>query len=86
MTIKLPLQPQEEARLEAIAHNKGLSTDALVREALYQILANTTEIPDTAASDQATGALLVDAMQAAPYKEIDLEAVRVSLPIRDIAF
>jgi hypothetical protein len=34
MTITLPLQPQEEAKLVAIAQSKGLSTDALVREAL----------------------------------------------------
>jgi hypothetical protein len=39
MTITLPLQPQDEARLEAIAHAKGLSADALVREALEGILA-----------------------------------------------
>jgi hypothetical protein len=39
MTITLPLQPQEEARLIAAAQAKGLSTDALVREALDKILA-----------------------------------------------
>jgi hypothetical protein len=39
MTITLPLQPQEEARLIAAAQAKGLSTDALVRAALDRILA-----------------------------------------------
>jgi hypothetical protein len=39
VTITLPLQPQEEARLIAAAQAKGLSTDALVREALDKILA-----------------------------------------------
>jgi len=39
MTIILPLRPQEEARLIAAAQAKGLSTDALVREALDKILA-----------------------------------------------
>ena len=43
MTITLPLQPQEEARLIAAARAKGLSTDALVREALDRILAETVE-------------------------------------------
>jgi hypothetical protein len=38
MTITLPLQPQEEARLMAVAHARGLSPDALVREALEGIL------------------------------------------------
>ena len=41
MTITLPLQPQEEARLMAVAHARGLSADALVREALEGILAET---------------------------------------------
>jgi hypothetical protein len=39
MTITLSLQPQEEARLIAAARARGLSTDALVREALEKILA-----------------------------------------------
>jgi hypothetical protein len=34
MTVTLPLAPQEEAKLLAIAEAKGLSTDALVREAV----------------------------------------------------
>ena len=38
MTITLPLQPQEEARLVALAQARGLSPSALVREALNGIL------------------------------------------------
>jgi hypothetical protein len=38
MTITLSLQPQEEAQLIAAARAKGVSTDALVREALDKIL------------------------------------------------
>jgi hypothetical protein len=38
MTITLPLQPQEEARLIAVAQARGLSTHSLVREALDRIL------------------------------------------------
>jgi hypothetical protein len=44
MTITLPLQPQEEARLIALAQAKGLSTDALVREALDRILADAPDV------------------------------------------
>lgn len=40
MTITLPLDAAEEARLIAIAHAKGVSADALVREALDKILAD----------------------------------------------
>ena len=67
----LALQPQEEARLEAIADAKGISADALVREALEGILAGASEVPDNALSEPATGALLVAAMQASPHKETD---------------
>ncbi|MDZ4802964.1 MAG: hypothetical protein SGI92_32805 [Bryobacteraceae bacterium] len=41
MTITLPLQPQEEARLMAAARARGLSAADLVREALEGILEHT---------------------------------------------
>ena len=46
MTITLALQPQEEARLVAVAKAKGVSTDTLVREALDKILADASDTPD----------------------------------------
>ena len=39
MTLTLPLQPQEEAKLVAAARARGVSLDALVREALGRIFA-----------------------------------------------
>jgi hypothetical protein len=45
MTITLPLGPQEEARLIAIAQAKGVSTDTLIREALDKILADEANQP-----------------------------------------
>src|SRR4051812_41253375 len=45
MTITLPLQPRDEAKLIAIAQAKGVSTDALVREALDKILADAPDQP-----------------------------------------
>lgn len=43
MTITLPLEPREEARLLAVARARGLSADALVRAALDDILAEASE-------------------------------------------
>ena len=43
MTITLPLEPQEEAKLTALAQSRGLSADALVREVLDRILAAAPE-------------------------------------------
>ncbi|MBZ5724189.1 MAG: hypothetical protein LAP87_04265 [Acidobacteriia bacterium] len=84
MTITLPLQPQEEARLVALARAKGLSTDALVREALDRILAEagaTSEPPGSA-----SGAALVAAMQDSPCREIGLEVPRHRSPVRNVGF
>jgi hypothetical protein len=39
MTITLPLQPQDEAKLITIARAKGVTPDEVVREALDKILA-----------------------------------------------
>jgi hypothetical protein len=39
MTITLPLQPHEEAKLLAAAKAKGVSASALVREAVSRIIA-----------------------------------------------
>jgi hypothetical protein len=86
VTITLPLQPQDEAKLEAIARAKGLSADALVREALEGILAGAPEILDNVPPRLATGALLVAAMQSSPYRELDLDASGMPLRARDVVF
>ncbi len=43
MTITLPLDPQKEAKLIALAQGKGLSPDDLVYEAIDKILAEVLE-------------------------------------------
>jgi hypothetical protein len=45
MTITLPLRPQDEAKLIALAKAKGMSADALVREALDILLAGAPDQP-----------------------------------------
>ena len=46
MTLTLPLEPQEEAKLVAAARARGVSLDALVREALGTIFSEAaTEAP-----------------------------------------
>jgi hypothetical protein len=82
MTIILPLQPQEEARLLAVARAKGLPPEAIVRAALEKLLADTDRMSDT----PATGAALVAAMQSSPYQGVDLERRRDRLPVRDASF
>ena len=43
MTITLPLQPQEEAKLLAAAKAKGVSTEALVYEVVEKLIRETRE-------------------------------------------
>ncbi len=70
MTITLALQPQEEARLVALAQAKGVTTDSLVREALDKILADApdqTEEPKREA--RPIWDLIADNMKDVPYEE-----------------
>jgi predicted DNA-binding protein len=71
MTITLPLQPQEEARLKALAHSKGMSAAALVRQALDKILEEAPEFsPDQQPTHSLRG-LLAKYGPAPPAEEID---------------
>ena len=57
MTITLPLHPQDEARLIAVAQAKGLSTDALLRQAVDRILAQAGEASKASACKKPTRSL-----------------------------
>jgi hypothetical protein len=43
MTFTLPLEPQTEAKLIALAQEKGVTADDLVRTAIHKIIAEATE-------------------------------------------
>jgi len=67
-------RPEIEAMIQSRLRKKG-STDAeeIILEAL-----RATEEP------RRTGADLIAAIQASPYREIDLEPEREVLPVRDV--
>jgi len=44
MTITLPLEPQEQAKLVALANARGVSADELVRQAVDQILNSASDV------------------------------------------
>ena len=73
MTVTLPLQPQEEASLIAMAEARGVTMDALVREALDHIVAAQQpagERPLQTAADIVPGRMRnvpVEAMAAMPH-------------------
>jgi hypothetical protein len=74
MTITLPLQPQEEAKLIAVARAKGVSTDALVREALDKILADAPDTrPEAPETDrQPIWEVIVENMKHVPPEDLAL--------------
>jgi len=70
MTITWPLQPQEEARLVALAHARGVSTDALVLEALDKILADAPNLPiDAETASLPIWEVILDNMKDVPSEE-----------------
>lgn len=71
MTLTLPLEPQEEAKLVAAARAKGVSLDALVREALGRIFSEVAaEAPGKAPTRSLRG-LLAKYGPAPSAEEID---------------
>jgi len=71
MTITLPLKPQEEARLMAAAQARGLSADALVREALEGILTDPSETSSGKEPSRSLRGLLAKYGPAPSAEEID---------------
>jgi hypothetical protein len=71
MTITLPLEPQKEAKLIALAQAKGLSADDLVREAIDKILAEAPEISSFREPTRSLRGLLAKYGPAPSAEEID---------------
>jgi hypothetical protein len=87
MTIEIQ-RPELEALIREHMKAGGFQS---VEDALMQAL-QSSSVPvrkDAEPSEEtpsSTGAELIAAMQASPYKEIDLEPVRDRLPVRDSSF
>jgi hypothetical protein len=69
MTITVPLNPLEEARLLAAARERGVSTDALVREALDMILTRASEQAAPRPESRSIRDLIQDNMKDVPSEE-----------------
>ena len=71
MKIMLPLQPQEEAKLIAMAQAKGLSPDALVREALDKLLSAAPDVSVAKEPTRSSRGILAKYGPAPSAEEID---------------
>jgi hypothetical protein len=74
MTVTFDLPPQVERAYREEANAKGVQLDALVREVLI------------ARHPAFSGADLIAAMQASPFREIELQPASDRLPVRDVTF
>ena len=60
-----------------------------VEDVLMQALKTSPPVEEERAGksrDKRTGADLIAALQASPYRELDIEPARYRLPVRDVAF
>jgi len=87
MTIEIR-RPELEALIRERMKVGGLQNpeDALMQALKLSPLTTAKENTRSDAAPAPTGADLVAAMQASPYKDISLEPTRGRMPVRDVAF
>ncbi len=71
-----------ETAIKTHAARQGMSADGAARRVLADVLLP----PSSKETQKRTGAAIVEAMQASPYKEINLEPGRFPMPVRDVEF
>ena len=77
MTVIIRLSDEQATALEAKAAAEGLTVE--------QWLQKFAETGTKPARDTRTGADLIAALQASPYRDIDIEPERYRLPVRDVS-
>lgn len=75
MTLTISLSDEQAAALRAKAAAAGLSVEQWIRKL--------AEEPPGSRNNR-TGADLIAALQASPYRDIDIEPQRYRLPVRDV--
>jgi hypothetical protein len=78
--MELHVTGELETKLTHSAAKQGRNPDELVQDVLRRYFEEETR---GASLHGKSGALLVEAMQASPYKEIDLQPARDRMPVRD---
>jgi hypothetical protein len=73
-----------ETKLEHSAAQQGRNPDELVQDVLTRYFEEAAPIMEfVQGSHGRSGVALIEAMQASPYKDVDLEPRRDRLPVRD---
>jgi uncharacterized membrane protein len=71
MTLIVPLEPKDDAKLMAMAQERGMSADQLVREAIHKILAEAPEPLPAKERTRSLRGLLAKYGPAPPAQEIE---------------
>ncbi len=80
--MEVHLSPEQEAFIvQRVRTSRFTSADEAMQEAVSLL---EEQESGNAACNGATGAELVTAMQASPFKDIDLEPSRPHLPVRNV--
>ncbi len=77
MTVTIRLSDKQATALEGKAAAEGLSVEQWIQK-----LAESDNKPPR---ENRTGADLIAALQASPYRDIDIEPERYRLPVRDFS-
>lgn len=76
--MSIHISERKEARLAEEAQRHGITVDALIERLMDE---RETTIPTSGS----TGAVILAALQASPYRDVDLTPERYPLPVRDVA-
>ncbi len=76
MTVTIRLSDEQATALEAKAAAEGLSVEEWIQKL--------AESGNKAARETRTGADLIAALQASPYRDTDIEPERYRLPVRGV--
>jgi hypothetical protein len=75
--MSLQISQRNEARLREEAQRQGVSVDALIE----RLMGGRAASPSASGP---TGAVILAALQASPYRDVDLTPERYPLPVRDV--
>jgi hypothetical protein len=82
--MEVHITPELEAKLTYSAARQGQNPDELVQDVLTRYFEEAAPLMEVGQRlNGRSGAALIEAMQASPYKDVDLEPRRDRLPVRD---
>ena len=86
MTIEIHRPELEALLLERMKRGPFRDVEDVLMQALTSGPVSREDVASPSPGDSRTGADLIAALQASPYREISIEPARYRLPVRDVVF